>query len=470
MRDYFDILQIPGSATDQEIRQAYRSMLKKYPAHQHPERNRDIEEAYKVLCDPVAKTACLEFHLMGSESKRIYFDAQQSIIDNKPGEAVKLLEKALDSEQHKDHLFYLLGIAYMIMGKPRKAVRIFEQIIGNYPDDFNLMIYYSKACLDARQYKKATESAKIGYESEKNNFLAVYCLVEGYNHLKKYDEACAVLKEAFQNPAFQDRRYNICAKLSYSLFLNGLYEESLLYMEKLKEQNAYEDEILESGTMFLEILDYYIDNQMFAQAGRCAGFILDLLPERSDIAELKRNIETVIKLEPEYSKFEEDGFIPDGLKGLIADEIFTETLAGLSSEQIIAYAVLNEYHILNDYSSYLMALRYMKNKYPQLYNLKANFFDALQNTKERKKLTNKNKAMFYQYQNVIEDLMEGWADGSYEGDDDEYDGEYDDEYDEEYDDEYDEEFDDEYDEEYDGENEEDNDDGAGEENDGDDDE
>ncbi len=449
MRDYFDILQIPGSATDQEIRKAYRRMLRQYPAQQYPERNRDIKEAYKVLCDPVAKIACLEFHLMGSESKQVYFDAQQSIIDNRAGEAVKLLEKALDSEQHKDHLFYLLGIAYMIMEKPRKAVRIFEQVIGNYPDDIHLKIYYSKACLDARQYKKAIESAKIGYESGKNNFLAVYCLVEGYIHTKKYDEASDVLREAFENPAFHDRRYNICAKLSYSLFLNGLYEESLLYMERLKEQDVDEDEILESGAMFLEILDYYIDSQMFPQAGRCAELILMLLPERSDIAELKRNIETILKLEPEYSKFEEDDFIPDGLKGLIANEIFTDALAGLSPEQIIAYAVLNEYHILNDYSSYLMALRYMKNKYPGLYSLKTDFLDAIQNTKERKKLTNKNKALFYQYQTVIEDLMEDWVD------------EYDDEYDE-YDEDYDEEFDEKNDEEY----EEDDHGGVGEENDG----
>ena len=260
-------------------------------------------------------------------------------------------------------------------------------------------------------------------------------------HTRKYDKASDVLIEALENPAFQDRRYNICAKLSYSLFLSGLYEESLLYMERLRDQEADEDEILESGAMFLEMLDHYIESQMFPLAGRCAELILKLLPERSDIAELKRNIETILKLEPEYSKFEEDDFIPDGLKGLIANEIFTDALAGLSPEQIIAYAVFNEYHILSDHSSYLMALRYMKNKYPGLYSLKANFLDALQNSKERKKLTNKNKALFYQYQNVIEDLMENWAD--------DYDEDYDD-YDEDYNEEFDED-DDEFGEKYDGE-------------------
>lgn len=418
MRDFFDILQVPGDATDQAIKQAYNRMRKKFPAEQYPERSRDIEEAYEALCDSVSKTACLEFHHMESTSKIAYHDAQQSIIDNRAGDAAKMLEKVLEKEQHKDHLYYLLGIAYMNNEKSRKAVKAFEQVVGKYPDDIYLKIYFSKACLDAKQYRKAVENAKFSYELGKNNFLAVYCLVEGYIQTKRYDEAVIVLMEALGNSKFQDRRYNICAKLSYILFLNKRYEESLRYMEMLIDQDTDEGEILESGAMFLEILDFYIDWQMFSEASRCAGIILKLLPERSDIADLKSSIETILRLEPEYSKFEEDDFIPDALKALIANEIFPDASMDMEPEQIKAYAVLTEYQILNDYSSYLMAVRYMENKYPSLYELKKDFLDAIQVAKERKKLTNKNKALFYQYQSVIEDMMEEWGD---EYDDDEYD-------------------------------------------------
>ena len=435
MRDFFDILQVPGDATEQAIKQAYNRMRKKFPAEQYPERNRDIEEAYETLCDQVSKTACLEFHHMGSASKIAYHDAQQSIVDNRAGDAAKMLEKVLDEEQHKDHLYYLLGIAYMNDEKPRKAVKAFEQVVGKYPDDIYLKIYFSKACLDAKQYKKAVESAKFGYELGKDNFLAVYCLVEGYIQTKRYDEAVIVLMEALENSKFQDRRYNICAKLSYILFLNKRYDESLNYMEMLKNQNTDEGEILESGAMLLEILDFYIDWQMFSEASRCAGSILKLLPERSDIVNLKNSIEAILRLEPEYRKFEEDDFIPDALKALVANEIFPDTSLDMKPEQIKAYAVLTEYQILNDYSSYLMAVRYMENKYHSLYELKKDFFAAIQVAKERKKMTNRNKALFYQYQGVIEDMMEEWGD-EYGDDEDEYDESWDD--DEDQDGEYDE--------------------------------
>ena len=425
MRDFFDILQVPGDASDQAIKQAYNRMKRKFPAKQYPERSRDIEEAYQTLCDPVSKTACLEFHHMGSASKIAYYDAQQSIIDNRASDAAKMLEKVLDEEQHKDHLYYLLGIAYMNDEKPRKAVKAFEQVVGKYPDDIYLKIYFSKACLNAKQYRKAVESAKFGYELGKDNFLAVYCLVEGYIQTKKYDEAVIVLMEALENLKFQERRYNICAKLSYILFLSKRFEESLRYMEVLIDQYTDESEILESGAMFLEILDFYIDSQMYIEASRCAGIILKLLPERSDIADLKSNIETILRLEPEYSKFDEDDFIPDALKALIANEIFPDASMDMNPEHIKAYAVLTEYQILNDFSSYLMAVRYMENKYPNLYELKKDFLSSIQVAKERKKLINKSKALFYQYQSVIEDMMEEWSD---EYDEDEYDEDgYDDE-------------------------------------------
>jgi len=425
MRDYFDILQVPEDASDQVIQQAYKRMKKKYPTKQYPEISRDIEEAYRVLCDPVAKAACLEFHRMSPESKRVYRDAQQSIIVNEPGNAVKMLKKALCSEQHKDHLYYLLGIAYMNDEKPHKAVKALEQIIEKYPEDIQLKIYFSKACLDAKQYKKAIENAKIGYETVKDNILAMYCLVEGYIHTKKYDAAANVLKEASENPGFRDYWYNICAKLAYVLFLGGRYEDSLLCMEKLTDQDVDDDEILESGGMFLEMLDFYIDTHMFTEAGRCTEIILELLPESCDDAGLKDRIKTILKLEPEYSKFEKDGFIPNGLKNLIANEIFIDTVECLTPEQMNAFDVLNEYQVLNDYNSYLMALRYMKNKYPAIYGLKADFLDAIQSVKERKRIINKNKVLLYQYQNVIEDLLEKWGGEYDEVSEDEYDN-YDD--------------------------------------------
>ena len=436
MKDYFNILKVDEDTSKQTMEKIYKEMLRKYPAEQYPEKNKDIQEAYMMLSDESTKAACIDFNRMEPSSKVVYADAQQSIMNGRCGEAVKALEKAIKMEQHKTHLYYLLGVAYMSCEKPRKAVTAFEQVIESYPNDLYLNLSYSKACFDAKQYKKAVECAKRAYSLDSNNFLSVFCLVEGYLNTHKYHEAIYILTEAFNNMELQERHYNICSKLSYVNFLLGKYDESIRLMKMLLKISANNDEVVESGMLFFESLEFYLEHQMFAEANSCAEVILELMPDRGDILDIKNGLETILLLEPEYTRFEEDDFIPDGLKGLIANEIFPEESVKMTQEQKQAYKVLNEYQILNDYSQYPIALRYMKNNYPNLYELRSDFLDAIQDTKERKKLTNKNKAMFYQYHNIIEDMVEQWGD-EFDEDEDYEDEDYeDDDYeDEDYEDE-----------------------------------
>ena len=72
IRDYYEVLGIARSATDEEIKRAFRKLAFKY----HPDRNRDdgaeekfkeVNEAYEVLSDPDKRAAYDRFGHGGTE-------------------------------------------------------------------------------------------------------------------------------------------------------------------------------------------------------------------------------------------------------------------------------------------------------------------------------------------------------------------------------------------------------------------
>lgn len=78
-RDYYEILGIDKSASEDDIRKAYRTLAKKY----HPDLNKDkdapekfkeVQEAYEVLNNPQTKSTYDQFGHAGLESSGFNFD------------------------------------------------------------------------------------------------------------------------------------------------------------------------------------------------------------------------------------------------------------------------------------------------------------------------------------------------------------------------------------------------------------
>jgi hypothetical protein len=285
-----------------------------------------------------------------------------------------------------------------------------------------ILLNYTEVCIIGNRLQKALAAAEKGYMNDRNNIPFMLYYVKTLMYFGKYKTAEQVLSAAVDNAFFSQHRHEIYAKLAFVLFIEKKIDRSLHYMEMLPDLEADEDERIESGDMILNMLDYFLDSQMYEEANRCMCVILKLLPERDDIAEAKKNLEQMLKLEPEFSALEEDGSIPECLIALIANELFPAFTSDMTEYQRKAYSVMNEYQIINDFPSFILPIRYIKTKYPEIYALKADFFDQLQNSKKRRILSAKYKTLIYQYQDAFDGMFDEWP--NEDQDEDDYEDEY----------------------------------------------
>ena len=402
-------------AGEQAIMNAYRKMRNRYPACLYPEKSKEIEEAYKMLSDPALRRACVEFHRMADDSKQAYQIANNLLDEGDFAQTARILEKAIRNEEYDTHLKFLLGIAYLNLDKPLKAVKALEPVRDMYPGDTELSNMVIKARIEAGHYRKAITLAEECYRLDKDNYVLTSLLADGYKRSGEFGKAAVILLDAFNNPAFSDKLHSICTDVSYILFLDKKYDDCLEWIEKLVDLPADEQEHNNSVNMVIGILYYFVGSYMLLEAHRCAEVISKLVPDWEDAADVGRKIESLINIEPEIKSFENDDFIPSLLKIYATFEVCHIETSELLQEQEKAYAVLLECQILGRCSEFLMALRYMKINYPRIYELKADFYDAMQDARERKKLFSRSKALLFEYRHEIMELMARF-DGECEGD------------------------------------------------------
>jgi curved DNA-binding protein CbpA len=181
-KDYYKILGVSSSATEEEIKEAFFRLAKKY----HPDKHRgkdaseyetkfaQINEAYNLLKDRAAKVEYdIRFRGTGRQKKHspkgkykaeeLYHAALKALKMNDVNSAIDLLKAAVRLEPAKAEYYSLLGRA--LSGKPRrlhearemceKAVEMEPYDVDNY---INLGLVYKKAGLQVRarkQFEKA---------------------------------------------------------------------------------------------------------------------------------------------------------------------------------------------------------------------------------------------------------------------------------------------------------------------------
>jgi len=210
--DYYKILEISPGATEQEIKQAYRRLVRQYHPDLHPdnpdatERFRVICEAYQVLSDevkrrqynqevqpqsnpPKTESMMAQDFYVRAVSKALAKNYQGAVKDC--NQAISLNPNFVDAYVERGAAYYKLGNARGTLQDCNQALRINSQFAPAYyyQGRARYRLGYSQAAIDA--YTQA-----IAYDS--THAQAYYQRGLAHKDLKEFESAIADFHQAAQ--------------------------------------------------------------------------------------------------------------------------------------------------------------------------------------------------------------------------------------------------------------------------------
>ncbi len=207
--DFYERLEVPRTATAEEIKRAYQRKLRLYPPERAPEEFKLIREAFETLGNP--------------ETRRDYDDrpdpravetfdrALQAMRAKDYPAAERLLKQVLLLDPDRGFVRNMLGLCYLYQGEDAKAADQFERLIALDEAPAAWFGNAAMAALHLEQYDKAEALYKEAIRRSDGDAAGYYAgIAEVYIARDRYDDARKLLEHAIAADGridFDDLRY-----------------------------------------------------------------------------------------------------------------------------------------------------------------------------------------------------------------------------------------------------------------------
>lgn len=231
--DHYARLGVPRTATAEEIRRAYRSLVRRYPPERAPEEFKRIQEAYDTLRDPHTR------HEYDTQPDPVVAGwlrlASAAMQEQEYSVAERYLKEVLEHAPNLTFVRNLLGLALLYQGRAAEAITQYEQLLRDSDDS---PVWHGNAGQAYRlagrfqEAERAFRRAILSGEEVTPYFLG---LVDLYLDQKDYNRAAATLEKAIRHDGridFEDLKY--FTKLIEVHVRAGSREEMESVLQRLK--------------------------------------------------------------------------------------------------------------------------------------------------------------------------------------------------------------------------------------------
>lgn len=316
MIDYFKELNIQIDASDNEVKNAYFNMTKKYPPEKFPKEYRVIRDAYETLIDKSKRDAYI-LETFDIEIKNILNEGIDLAKSEKYDLAVLNFEKVLKKYPDNSKVKKDLAVCLMRGRNYKKSSKILKELVIREPNNieyYKLLINIYGDNYDLKNLEGVLKKSLNLKNVEVDFYLKLF---EIYNEseLRDYTKAIKVLKDGLENKNINSKKYKLYLKfldLSDRLDCKDDFNKGCEALSGIILKDNYE----EVKSSILNLLDRILKEFHFKNGVRLTSTALVLIDEKKDVETLEK-IMSLRRSFLELSRLYEDKSINEDFKKIV---------------------------------------------------------------------------------------------------------------------------------------------------------
>jgi tetratricopeptide (TPR) repeat protein len=385
-KNHYEVLGIPNTATDDEIKRAYFGMVRKYQPDRFPDEFKEIRAAYEILMDGKKRADYDAIGGLPVSVRPLFHEAQRFDRLGRSDRAAELYRTILKDHPELDRVREHYARALYGNEKTGKAIEVWEELCRRNPDNPRYAKELGQCYLERGWTKKAQAEARRSLALDRSFIegwsLLIFCAAANIQSSgSPFDELGALATEALEavkgvkTDEWRKIFIHVHAFLAAGIKGMGAARDHAREIIRLIREGGQEGR--QEGQSALKEILFLVPPESLAK----------LYPEFREMADLLPNTSGLLQEELETIRL---GFEIEGLEGKKIPSIFTDLLkivnADYEDEEYEFEVTAIEYHLLDDKKTYEPHVRRLKAEFPELYALHSSFFDEFLNARDTEKM------------------------------------------------------------------------------------
>ncbi len=384
MKNHYQTLHVSEKSTSTEIKKAYFKLVREYPPDRHPRQFMKIREAYEILINEQTRQEYDAINSLPEVARLHYQNGLKAIEEADPETAIQCLEAVVKNEPHNNVINSLLGDAYLDNNNSGKAIRVFEKLVAREPGNAGFMRCLAHSYFMRGWHRKAIDQYRQALTFDEDSLSLWMGLSGSYAATGDIDTAIETLRDglAVSNKNGWDN-LPLYFQIIVITLITDNQEELNQHLQELKSKALSDEKNKTNTAWFLALIANKLTfaglYEMAIDAAETASF---LLPDDPEIVSITADVRGQATIYLKMDEAIDDPTIDDNLASLL------DFALNRCSDTSCLDCKFEEYNLEMEIIMEIDTLRSdvarLKKKYPELYELKAEFFDLVANRKQEK--------------------------------------------------------------------------------------